>query len=190
MSENEDKPSDGKVGSVPARAAGESPKPVTPDEPLGDSGKRALTAERKLRREAEKAATDAQALVTKFEDANKSELERATAKASEAESKLAEIQADNLRLRVASESGLASDMFEFLTGTTEEQLTAQADKLKAATAARVPRLPAPDPSQGARPKADDSATKQLSRADLAQMTPERIVAAQDAGQFTDLMAGK
>ena len=35
-----------------------------------------------------------------------------------------------------------------------------------------------------------SKPKQLSRADMARMTPDQIVAADDAGQFDDLKAGR
>lgn len=167
------------VEPPPARA-------TTDDEPLGEPGKRALEAERKLRKDAEKAAAEAQALVKKFEDANKSELEKVTAKATEAAAELERIKAENLRMRVAAESGLPSDMFEFLTGTTEEQLSAQAEKLKAATAARNdgPRLPAPDPSQGAKP--GSTQPSQLTRADLIGKPAEWIVEQADAGRLDEL----
>jgi len=48
--------------------------------------------------------------------------------------------------------------------------------------------PKPDPSQGARP--DEPPLSQLTREHLASMTPEEIRAAQEAGQFRDLLAGR
>ena len=61
-------------------------------------------------------------------------------------------------------------------------------RARATAAATGPRQPAPDLTQGA--KQGGTGTDQLSRADLARMTPQEIVAAQEAGRFNDLMAGR
>lgn len=52
---------------------------------LGDSGKKAIEAERKARRDADKRAKDLEARLAQFEDANKSETERLTDRAAKAE---------------------------------------------------------------------------------------------------------
>jgi hypothetical protein len=157
---------------------------TTPD--LGDGGKKALDAERKARREAEKAKALLEAKVKEFEDSQKSELEKAAARAEAAEKAAAEASARALRLEVAAETGLPADLHEFLTGSDEESLRAQAEKLKAATAAGR-TTPRPDPTQGAKPAAADG---QLTRVDLASMSPEQINQALEAGRLRDVLAGK
>lgn len=174
-----------------AAASTDTPAPTpTPDgDSLGDGGKKALAAERSARRAAEKAAAEALARVKEFEDQGKTELERLTEQIAQADARAKQAEAEALRLRVAADTGLPSDLQEFLTGDSEEQLRERAAKLMAATnAANEPRRPAPDPSQGA--KTTSGAGDQLTRADLARMTPQQIREAQDAGRFADLMAGR
>lgn len=140
-----------------------------------------LAKERKARQELE-------AKVKAFEDAQKSEAERLADEVQRAKSEAATAKAESLRLRVAAETGLPADLHEFLSGDDEEQVRAQAQKLLAATAAATaPRTPAPDPTQGAKPGGTNT---QLTRADLARMTPQEIVAAQESGRLADLMAGR
>lgn len=174
-----------------ARASTDTPDtaPDTPDTPdLGDGGKKALEAERRARRQAEKAANDLAAKVKSYEDAQKSETERLTEQLEQYKATAAKAEAETLRLRVAAESGLPADLHEFLVGSDEDELRAKAQKLMAATAAATaPRAPAPDPTQGAKP---GQGTAQLTRADLARMTPQEIVAAQESGRLDDLMAGR
>ncbi len=175
--------------SARASATSDGPSEKTVDAPLGEPGKKALDSERAARRAAEKAAADLQAKVKEYEDRNKTELERLTEAATAAKAEADAAKAEALRLRVAAETGLPTDLFEFLAGDDEEQLRAKAQKLMAATAAAAaPRSPAPDPSQGAKPGA--TADGQLTRDDLARMSPTEIVAAQDAGRFADLLAGR
>lgn len=150
-------------------------------------GSRAL-AESKARRAAEKQVAELAAKVKEFEDASKSEAEKAAARAEAAEKALAEVTAKALRLEVAAEVGVPADLVEFLTGGDEESLRAQAEKLMAATAAsKAPRPPQPDPSQGAKPS---SAVTQLTAADADRMTPEQIVKAKAEGRFNDLLGIK
>ncbi len=150
-------------------------------------GSRAL-AESKARRAAEKRAADLEARVKEFEDASKSEAEKAAARAEAAEKALAEVTAKAARLQVAAEVGVPADLVEFLTGGDEESLRAQAEKLMAATAAsKAPRVPQPDPSQGAKPGGSAS---QLTRADLAGMSPEAITTAKAEGRLNDLLGIK
>ena len=60
-----------------------------------------------------------------------------------------------LRMQIVAETGVPSALAEFLTGTDEETLRQQAQKLVAATATSGgPQRPAPDPAQGAKPSAD------------------------------------
>jgi len=66
-----------------------------------------------------------------LEDANKSELEKAVARAEAAEKQLGELQLSKLRGDIALESGVPADLVDFLTGGDEESLRAQAEKLVA-----------------------------------------------------------
>ncbi len=147
-----------------------------------------LVEARRARRAAETQAAELADKVKQFEDAQKSESERLTEQLTALKSEASTARAEALRLRVAAESGLPANLHEFLVGDDEEAVRAQAQKLMAATAAATdPRRPAPDPTQGAKQGAGDG---QLTRADLAHMTPQEIVAAQESGRLADLMAGR
>lgn len=68
-----------------------------------------------------------------YEEANKSELEKATERAKSLEAELNSIKKENelreMRTRVAKESNLPDNYFEFLTGTDEDTCKMQAKKL-------------------------------------------------------------
>ncbi len=135
-----------------------------------------------------KARKQLQSQVEEFENAKKSDSERLAEQLQALKAEAATAKADALRMRVAAEMGLPADLHEFLVGDDEEVVRAKAQKLMAATAAATgPRSPAPDPTQGAKQGAGKD---QLTRADMARMTPQEIVAAQEAGRFDDLMAGR
>jgi hypothetical protein len=162
-------------------------EPETPE--LGDAGKKAIAAERAAKRAAEKRAAELEARVKEFEDASKSEAEKAAARAEAAEKALAEMTERALRLQVATEMGVPADLHEFLTGHDEESLRVQAEKLKAAMApSNEPRSPRPDPSQGAKPA--NAGPSQLSRAELASMSPAQVNEALEQGRLNDVLAGK
>jgi hypothetical protein len=167
----------------------ETPATESDSTDLGDAGKKALAAERAAKRAAEKRAAEAEARVKEFEDASKSEAEKAAARAEAAEKALAEMTAKALRLQVATEVGIPAELHEFLTGSDEESLRAQATKLaEIAATANGPRAPKPDPTQGAKPSS--AGVSQLTQADAERMTPAEIVAAKAAGRFNDLLGIK
>jgi len=118
----------------------------TPD--LGDAGQKAIKAEREARKIAERTAADAVAKLKSFEDANLSELERTKKAADEAASELAALRIENVRNRVALAKGVPADLIEFLTGSTEDEVTAKADVLMSRLGSSG--TPKPDPSQGAK----------------------------------------
>ncbi len=160
-----------------------------PSPELGESGEKALKAERAARRAAEKAASEALAKVKSYEDAQKSESERLTEQLQALKAEAAMARAETLRLRVAAETGLPADLHEFLVGDDEEALRGKAQKLMAATAANnaepdASRRPAPDPTQGAK---QGAGVDQLTRADLAGKPPEWIEAQRVAGRLNDLL---
>lgn len=109
------------------------PAPTDPNEPatgnLGDPGKKALDAERRAKREAEKRASDLEARLKEFEDRDKSESQRMAERAEAAEKALTDAQSRALRLEVAAEKGLTPAQAKRLVGSTREELEADAAEL-------------------------------------------------------------
>lgn len=106
---------------------GANDQPATGD--LGDAGKKALDAERREKRAAEKRAADLEARLKEFEDRDKTESTRATERAEAAEKRAAEAEARALRLEVASEKGLTPAQAKRLVGDSREELEADAQEL-------------------------------------------------------------
>lgn len=120
------------------------------DAPLGEGGKKALEDERKARRAAERAAAELKKRLDDIEAASLSDLEKAQREASEAKEAAAKATADALRLRVAAKFGISDEDADlFLTGSDEDTLMRQAERLAARNAeAGAPRAPKPDANQG------------------------------------------
>ena len=171
---------------APAESVAATQEATTEQQTFDADYVKALRAEAAKYRTEAKANADAAARLKEFEDAQKSEAERTAEALAEAQQRAAKAEAEALRLRVAAETELPADLHEFLSGDTEEELRAKAEKLKAATAAGV-RRPQPDPSQGAKP--NGNGPSQLTRADLARMTPAEIDQARVEGRLDDLLAG-
>lgn len=140
---------------APAEPDTQAPE-QTPEE-LGEPGKKALTAEREARKQAERKAAEYEARLKEIEDANLSELEKAQREAAEARETLARIQRDADRNRVALEKGVPSDLIEFITGDTAEDMAAKADLLVSRLNA-TPSAPKPDRTQGASGKEPKTTT--------------------------------
>lgn len=87
---------------------------------------------------------------------------------------------------IARQHGLPAGLADSITGDTEADLRESAERLAAALGRN--RGPRPDHSQGA--QQTPASIGQLGRADLARMTPQQIVQAQERGQFDDLMSGR
>lgn len=105
------------------------PEETPPTDP--DAGaKKALEAERKSRREAEKQLKELQAQVKQLEDADKSESERLTERLNEAEKRATAAEGRADRFEVALEKGLDMTRAKRLTGATREELEADADELQ------------------------------------------------------------
>lgn len=136
--------------SVTADAVAAPTAEVDAEAQLGDAGKKAIQAERDARKAAEKANAELAARLKEFEDSKLSELEKAQRAATESAAELAALRAENIRKSVALEKGVPSDLVEFLTGDTEEQVAAKADALLARLNIQQPSGPRPDPSQGAK----------------------------------------
>jgi hypothetical protein len=138
-----------------------NPEGVTPEEPeevpAGD--KRAVLAdlakERDKRQELEKRLEALEPLAKKaqeIEDAQKSEIERAREAATAAEERATKAEAEALRYRIATKHGISDeDATLWLTGSTEDDLTKQAERLAELQGLQAKPQQQPDPSQGARP---------------------------------------
>lgn len=120
---------DGNTTSDTTSDAGDAFKPITSQDDLNR-----LIADRVSRERAKYADyTDLKAKASKFDEldaANKSEIEKANEKAAAAEKAAEKATADALRLRVALKHGISDEDADlFLTGTDEETLTKQAERL-------------------------------------------------------------
>lgn len=162
----------------PANPPAPAPQPPDPGQ-LGDPGKAALDAERRARREAEKAAKAAQDALKAIEDKDKTALELAQGRAAELEKTLATEQAQRLRLQVATKHRIGTDDLVLLTGSTEEELEAQAARIAQLTAtgaaATAPPQFAPSAGQqaGNGAPAPPAATVESGRALYQQRHPQK-----------------
>ncbi|MGJ9405268.1 DUF4355 domain-containing protein [Nesterenkonia aurantiaca] len=144
MSDTENTPAE---SQDPAEQADTQAPEQTPED-LGEAGKKALTAEREARKQAEREIAGYKARLKDIEDANLSELEKAQRERDEYRETVAKIQRENDRSRVALEKGVPSDLIEFITGDTAEDMAAKADLLISRLNA-TPSTPKPDRTQGA-----------------------------------------
>ena len=145
----------------------------------------------KLRAEAARYRTEAKAnaeaakRLAAIEEANKSEAQRQIEQLQKLQEENAALRLANLKAQVAASKGVPADL---LTGSSEDDLNAAADRLLQFRGSATPP-PAPDFGAGERGDAP-AKPKQLTRADMARMTADQIVAADDAGQFDDLKSGR
>lgn len=115
--------------------------PKKPDE-LGDAGKKALDEERKARRDAERQLKEMGDKLQTLEDKDKSENERLATKVAQLEKDLSAATARADRFEVALDKGLDMVRAKRLSGTTREELEADADELKGWTAGETKGTPA------------------------------------------------
>lgn len=125
----------------------------------------------------------AAAKLAEIEDAQKSEAEKLLAKLQDAENRAAAAEVARIRAEVAQAKGVPADL---LTGTTEDELNAAADRL---LAFRGPQQQAAV-DYGRTTAQSPTAPKQLTKADLKNMSPQEIVAADKAGLLADVKAGR
>lgn len=141
---------------TPDDSATEKPEPDKPD--LGDAGKKALDEERKARRDAERQLREMNEQLKQLQDKDKSESERLTEKLAQLEKDLASATAKADRFEVALEQGLDMTRAKRLTGSTREELEADAEELKGWTAGNepgpTPNKPVEDLAGGGDPTSD------------------------------------
>lgn len=152
--------------AAPASAEAEStsseagdPPTGSDDEPLGESGKKALDQERSARKQLEKQLSElaplkkiAEALGQGDPAKGKTEIEQITERMSTLESQLSEAQLGQWRAEIAQQHGFTAEQASELRGQTREELAAHADRLKQLfpSAPEPTGQPKPDPSQGGR----------------------------------------
>lgn len=98
---------------------------------LGDAGKKALEAERKARRDAERKASDLEAKLAKIEGAGKDENQKLSEQLASLQKDLADRDLKLVRSEVAAEHKLDAARAKYLTGTTREDLEASASQILA-----------------------------------------------------------
>lgn len=115
-----------------AKDTPDTPKPAPPvtidEQRLGDGGQKALKAERDARKQAEDAL---KALRKEIEDSQKSAEQKAADDIAAARAEAANASAAALRYEIAAEKGLDLALAGRLTGSTKEELEADAEKLMA-----------------------------------------------------------
>jgi len=119
-----------------------------------------------LRKEAadsRKALEAANTRLRELEDRDKSEIEKATARATESERRAVEAEAKILRLQVAAERRFKASAVELLSGTTREEIEASADRL--AAFAKDNETPAPGFDGGARQTPAETKSPELAHND-------------------------
>lgn len=130
-----------------------------------------------------KATADKARQFDELTEAQKTELQKATDRATAAEAKAAEIEARATRAEVAAAKGVPANL---LSGTTQEELEASADALLAFRGPAT-RSATPDEAGAGKQGHDVTGGKQLTREELDRMTPEEIVAARKAGRLNALL---
>ena len=133
--------------------------------------------ESRMKENAEKAR-----LYDEVQEQGKSELQKAQEAAAKAEARAAAMEAEAMRAKVAAATGVDADL---LSGSSEEELRASAERLLAWRGAQVPKG-APATDAGVRGD-EIRAAIQLTREDLKKMSPAEIIKARQDGQLNNIM---
>ena len=170
----------------PAQSKADSPGASAPSETAVDDGMD-LEAARKLRSEARnlrarlKEAEEKARRLDEIEESNKTEAQKQAEQLAKLQQENERLQSQMLKAQVAADKGVPA---ELLSGTTEDELVASADRLLAFRGQQAA------PEYGRSADASPTKPKQLTRADMSRMTTEQIVKADEAGLFDDLKAGR
>lgn len=128
-------PTPAEPGSTPSEPASQPPATPAPPAPPAPAAQPAETDWKAEARKWEKLAKEnkgAADKLTALEEAQKTEAQKLADRATKAEQTAATAQAEALRWRIAARNGISDEDAEiFLTGTTEESLTKQAERLVA-----------------------------------------------------------
>lgn len=133
--------------------------------------------ESRMKENAEKAR-----LYDEAQEQGKSELQKAQEAAAKAEARAAAMEAEAMRAKVAAATGVDADL---LSGSSEDELRASAERLLAWRGAQIPKG-APAADAGVRGD-EIRAARQLTREDLKKMSPAEIIKARQDGQLNNIM---
>lgn len=170
----------------PAQSKADSPGASAPSETAVDDGMD-LEATRKLRSEARnlrarlKEAEEKARRFDEIEESNKTEAQKQAEQLDKLRQENERLQSQMLKAQVAADKGVPA---ELLSGTSEDELVASAERLLAFRGQQAA------PEYGRSADASPTKPKQLTRADMSRMTTEQIVKADEAGLFDDLKAGR
>lgn len=171
----------------------QQPEPApTADSAAAESKQQTFDAEyvAKIRAEAARYRTEAKAnaeaakRLAEIEEANKSEAQKQAEQFARLQQENEQLRATALKAQVAADKGVPA---ELLTGTSEEELIASAERL---LAFRGQQQSAPPAEYGRTTDASPTKPRQLTKADLASMSAEEINKAYEAGLLEDVMAGR
>ena len=146
--------------TTPAPAPDTNAPEAPAEETLNEGGVKALRAERDARKAADARVKDLEAQVAALSVSLDETKTAATVAAEQADATVAELQAKLARVEVIHSMKVPDALADFLQGTTQEELTASAEKLLAAIpapaqpadTAPAPLAMRPDPSQGGAPE--------------------------------------
>ncbi len=187
LNRHDDPPAAPPPANPPAPPPADPPPADPPADGLGDAGKKALAEERAARKAAEKLAADQAAKLKEFEDRDKTEAEKLTAKADAAEKVAAAATARAVSAEVralaaaefadASDAVLLGDLTKYAKADGNVDIDAIKTDLAALLVAKPhlkkaaagPGRPAPDQSQG---KGGNNAPTDFRTADKAAFEAE------------------
>lgn len=152
---------------------------VVEDAPLRPEGEKALEAWKSRARKAEAEQKELAARVREFEERDLSEQERLAKSAEEAKRAAEEAARENLRLKVALEKNLPSEMIDRLRGDTLDELYEDAETLLALVKPREVQ----DFDGGARRPAKTIDRTEAVR--LLQENPDEFYRLRDEGKIPD-----
>lgn len=101
----------------------------TEDEKLGEGGKKALDRERADRKVAEKRASEAEAALKQYQDAEKTELQRAQESASTVAADLEQTQKELWLYRALADHPIPEEHRHLVNGETEEEVREAAESI-------------------------------------------------------------
>lgn len=151
MSDEDTPAQEAEPDAVEETPEAEAPEAAAEEKQFDESYVKKLRAEAAKHR---KEAAEAKAKAQEYEDAQKSELERAQDKLTQLETAKANAEARLLRYEVAAEKNVPGNLMDLLVGDSKEELEAKADlileNVKPAEAPQAtfeggPREPAPEP---------------------------------------------
>lgn len=138
--------------------------------------------------DAAKANADKAKRFDEFEESQKSELEKATSKATAEAERASKAEAEMARLQAAIDHGLSKEDLDLLgTHGTPEEIGDRAKRLAERLKEAGANKPKPDFGGGDRGTDVTAKASQLTESDMKRMSPEEIVKAHDEGRFSDLL---